>query len=137
MMHDVASAYGGFSYGLNHIGYGMAIHSYEGDVFGHGGSSVGALTTVFFSPSGQNGLVFISNLNHVCGYDMNDVEFVNTYFFQINEYLLKAASLAPPLTLLQMVQAVGICAFVLVISFNLYKWRKGKNGAKLSETDVH
>jgi len=136
MMHDVASAYGGTPYGLNHIGYGMAIHSYDGDVFGHGGSTVGALTTVFFSPSGQNGLVFISNLNHVCGYNMGDVEFVNTYFNQIVEYLLKVASLAPPLTLLQIVQAVGICAFVLAISYNLNKWRKGKNRATLSETDV-
>ena len=125
MMREIGSAYGGTLYGLSHRGYGMAVHSYEGDVYGHSGSSIGGIMTVFFSPSKQKGLIFMSNLNHVCSYNMDDVEFVNKYFNEANEYLLKVSSLAPAISERELIIIACISIVVLGISYNSYNfWKK-------------
>ncbi len=132
MMHEIGSAYGGTPYGLSHNGYGMAVHSYEGDVYGHSGSSIGGIMNVFFSPNKQQGLIFMSNLNHVCSHSMDDVEFVNKYFNEATEYLLKVSSLAPAISVGELLIAVGICCAVVGISYNSYKfWKKSSKTSQV------
>ncbi len=125
MMHEIGSPLGGTPYGLIQRGYGMAIYSYDGDIFGHSGSSVGGISTVFFSPSSQKGLIYISNLNHIGCYDMNDVDFVNEYFYEANEYLLTTISFKPVLAIKEILLVVCISGVVISISYNVRKfWKK-------------
>jgi CubicO group peptidase (beta-lactamase class C family) len=123
-MREIASPMDYFAYGLDHLGYGFALHQYVGDVYGHSGSSVGGMGAVFYNPITQRGMVHLQNLNHVGAYNITDVEFVNEYYFEITEYLVGVASLKPLLSISQFYVLCIVAGVSVVIFIQLYRRRK-------------
>ena len=123
-MREVASPMGYSAYGLDHLGYGFALHRYVGDVYGHSGSSVGGMGAVFYNPITRRGVVHLQNLNHVGAYNMTDVEFVNEYYFEITEYLVGVASLKPLLSISQVYILCVVAGVSVVLFIQLYRRKK-------------
>ena len=124
-MQEIGSPLGYQDYELEALGYGFGLYRYEGDVYGHAGSSVGGIGVVFYNPVTQRGMVHLQNLNHVGCYNMTDVNFVNEYYYAIANYLLSTASLRPFLTTRQtLLIAFSICGVAIIITSQIYNRRK-------------
>jgi CubicO group peptidase (beta-lactamase class C family) len=136
-IREIASVWQYSAYGLDNLGYGIGLHQYAGNVYGHTGSTVGGLGAVFYNPTTQRGIVHLQNLNHVGAYDTIDVEFVNEYQAKIVEYMLGVASLKPALSVKQIaIIGVGVVAVSIPISIQLYKRRsKRMNEGETTSTD--